>query len=671
MLQLSTDWTCSFRSKGLIRPKATHGESEMFGRCRHVDHSFFRLGDTPLFFRYSIEILIWPNRRAVSYFGLCNLAIMPDISFHRRSLATFGSHDPCVGVSAHSPLCGIMRRLLALLTISLELLTGRAMCQPDSDLVPDIILHHTKVLTLAEAPTSAEAVAIQDGRILALGRNSEILALRGPQTEIRSLRDKAVIPGFFSGPTNLTLGLARALMADCGPPPNGRVKSSVDVITELARKQAELGSGTGEWVAGFGYRMSEDPADIPLNARSLDLGFPDSPVYVLLSSDQGAVCNSNALALLGITEETPDPPLGRIGRRTESSDQWGVLWGAAWNQASRRVPTAKVSDFINQLEVLQKQCLAAGITSVWGGVVDYATYQSLVQADRNAKLILDFIVYLELQDGVDLVELRTVFGPEESLRHLQVAGVSFATESFETTLPQEPRKATFGRPKPTSNRKSLPISDGEAGRRLKLVTELEQPLLLDSESADGLAVLLRSLSRLEQPHLPKPSLLRTQLPLVAKDLELLFKHSILPAYATDECLFDPRLSQIQLGEEDALLGPLHQLALSRNIQPLLFTRQSISPRTPMTLWHSAVNRLAPDGRVINPEQRISVGQALKALTLLPAQFSKREDRVGQLLPGLQADFVILDRNPYSIVPTRMNRIQVLETFKAGRRLHPN
>lgn len=110
-----------------------------------------------------------------------------------------------------------MRRLLALLTISLELLTGRAMCQSDSNLVPDIILHHTKVLTLAEAPTSAEAVAIQDGRILALGRNSEILALRGPQTEIRSLRDKAVIPGFFSGPTNLTLGLARALMADCGP----------------------------------------------------------------------------------------------------------------------------------------------------------------------------------------------------------------------------------------------------------------------------------------------------------------------------------------------------------------------------------------------------------------------------------------------------------------------
>jgi hypothetical protein len=104
------------------------------------------LHSTPLFFRYSIEILIWPNRRAVSYFGLCNLAIMSDISFHRRSLATFGSHDPCVGVSAHSPLCGIMRRLLALLTISLELLTGRAMCQSDSNLVPDIILHHTKVL---------------------------------------------------------------------------------------------------------------------------------------------------------------------------------------------------------------------------------------------------------------------------------------------------------------------------------------------------------------------------------------------------------------------------------------------------------------------------------------------------------------------------------------------
>jgi hypothetical protein len=248
--------------------------------------------------------------------------------------------------------------------------------------------------------------------------------------------------------------------------------------------------------------------------------------------------------------------------------------------------------------------------------------------------------------------------------------VSFATETFETVLPQEPRKAALGRLKQSSIRKTLPISDGEAERRLKLVTELDQPVLLDSQSAEGLAVLFRSLSRLEQRHLPKTSLLRTQLPLFAKELELLSNHSIVPAYATDECLFDPRLSQVQLDEEEGLLGPLHQLALSRNIQPLLFTRQSISPRTPMTLWHSAVNRMAPDGRVINPGQRISVGQALRAMTLLPAQFSKREDRVGQLLPGLQADFVILDRNPYSIVPTRINRIQVLETFKAGRRLHP-
>lgn len=108
------------------------------------------------------------------------------------------------------------------------------------------------------------------------------------------------------------------------------MKSSVDVITELARKQAELGSGTGEWVAGFGYRMSEDPADIPLNARSLDLGFPDSPVYVLLSSDQGAVCNSNALALLGITEETPIrlwAGLGDEQNRPISGECFGVQHG--------------------------------------------------------------------------------------------------------------------------------------------------------------------------------------------------------------------------------------------------------------------------------------------------------------------------------------------------------
>ncbi|MFM8288062.1 MAG: amidohydrolase family protein [Planctomycetaceae bacterium] len=562
-----------------------------------------------------------------------------------------------------------MPRLLATLFLSLCVLTGRTVAQPDP--VPDLILHHTHILTMAETPASAEAVAIHDGKILALGRNAEILALRGPATEVRSLRDKAVLPGFFSGPTDLTRALARAVMADCGPPPIGRVKSRVDVITELTRKQVELGSSPAEWLAGFGYWIPENPSELPLNAESLDLGFPDTPVYVLLAAEQGAVCNSQALSALGITPETADPAGGRIGRRSATADQWGVLWGTAWTQAARRIPAAAAREPATQLAALQRLCLAAGITTGWGGVVDLATYQKLAQAERNGELLLDFIVFLDLREGENLEAVLTEIRARDATSPLQVAGVAVASEAFEPTLPSaETRISSPGLRKQLQYRKTIPMADAELGRLLNRTLSLELPVVIDCQSAEGLSVLLRTLQRLDDKSLLKGSLLRTHLPLMAKDLELVSRSGLVPAFDTDAVLFDPLVAQDQRSQDEEVLGPLHQLALSRNVEPALFSRMSTTPRSAITLWHSAVNRLTLDDRVLTGSQRITPIQALRAMTVLPAGLSQRAERMGRILPGMQADLIVLDRNPYSIVPPRISRVQVLETYKSGQKLFP-
>jgi len=535
---------------------------------------------------------------------------------------------------------------------------------------PDLIIHRCQVFTLLEDQGTAEALAIKDGKILKTGRSSEVLRLRGPQTEVRDLRDKAIVPGFFVGPSDLSIELKRALMADCSPPPTGRVRAAVDVVTELNRLKVRLAIPADGWLAGYGYEEPIDDASETVNASSLDLAFPDNPVFVLLANNAGAVCNSLALAQLGITPETSDPPLGRIGRTSETRDERGFLWGEAWRQVANKLPVESAEGLPLRLEALQQKCLAAGITTVFGGEVDADTLQILRAADQQGALFLDFIVYRNLEEPSPPADEELASEAKPQRGRLQIGGTFFATE-------KESRARGFDAPKGDKDRKTsprvpdwTPLTDAEVGKHLNEVIQQGTPVAIDCRSPEGLSALLRSLTRLRGSTLPAGSILRTHLSLVTKDLTVVSAAGLRLAFSPDDCYFESVGASNNLVDQDEFLGPLHRLAMSRKIEPLLFTRRSLSPQMVVFLWHSAVNRLSPDNRVIAPGERISPWQALQAISALPAEFTGREARVGRLEAGLEADFVVLDRNPYRITPTRIIRIQILETYKGGVRRHP-
>ena len=156
----------------------------------------------------------------------------------------------------------------------------------------------------------AEAIALQDGRVLAAGTDAEIDELTGPDTHVIDLAGRLATPGLNDAHMHLI--------------PYGTAMSEVDLRPSVAPTLAALLDAVaaragqmppGDWVIGRGYdHFKLDIGRHPFRAE-LDRAAPDHPVYIVRTDGHLAVANSRALALAGITEETPSPPGGLIERQ--------------------------------------------------------------------------------------------------------------------------------------------------------------------------------------------------------------------------------------------------------------------------------------------------------------------------------------------------------------------
>jgi predicted amidohydrolase YtcJ len=106
--------------------------------------------------------------------------------------------------------------------------------------------------------------------------------------------------------------------------------------------------------------------------------------------------------------------------------------------------------------------------------------------------------------------------------------------------------------------------------------------------------------------------------------------------------------------------------LARGIPLSLHSDLPMGPAAPLALASFAVNRLTPSGRVVGPEQRISVHDALRAVTIEAAYSWRMEDSVGSITPGKVANFTVLASDPYSVDPVGLGDIPILGTLYQGR-----
>ena len=558
-----------------------------------------------------------------------------------------------------------MHASLAALAVALVAAVGQAAPTP-----AERIIRGGPIITVNPGQPAAEAVAIAGGKIVAVGSDADVMALKGPGTVVTDLAGKTLVPGFVDGHSHFWSLVDVQTQALCASPPAGPCRSVADVIASLKKVQERRQLGPGKFVMGFGYDPELLAEKRAPTRQELDAAFPENPVIVVHVSGHGAMLNSRALAAYGITAATPTPAGGVIGREPGSQEPNGLLFETAFLPIFAKVPGPDDDAALELLKSGQELYLREGITTAQEGATMKHQLDLLRIAANRGLLKLD-VVALPF-----ITELDAVFagGPPRNepayKNRLRIGGVkivadgspqgrtAFFTQPYRTAGPAGQQnwrgEPTF--PQPVLNEMVKKVYAGGATLFVHCNGDAAIDALLEAHrAASG-----------DDPTKPRGTVgVHSQF--IRRDqLEKYAAWGITPSFFTLHCFYFGDTHVANRGPEQAAVISPMKSARSLGIRPTNHTDFNVSPLDQIFTIHTAVNRITRSGVTLGPDERISPLEALEAITIDGARMYGEQGTKGSIEPGKLADLVVLSANPLTVPPATIKDIRVEETIKEGR-----
>ena len=245
-------------------------------------------------------------------------------------------------------------------------------------LVADTVLVNGNVITVDAQDTVAQAVAIKNGRILAVGTDAEIRKLAGEDTRVIDLAGRTATPGLLDAHCHFAWGGTDMLeVSDLSYP---KVKSIGDVLGDV-EKQVQSSRG-GDWIQGRGWDEGKLEERRYIYAKDLDAISAENPVWLTHTMGHYGVANSLALKLAKIDRNTPDPPGGTIDRYPDGTPT-GVLKELAQGLVTDLIPALTVEQVQKGIEHIAKEFHKEGMTGLKDpgiGALEWEAYQRALAA---------------------------------------------------------------------------------------------------------------------------------------------------------------------------------------------------------------------------------------------------------------------------------------------------
>lgn len=274
----------------------------------------------------------------------------------------------------------------------------------------DIIFVNGHVLTGEIGSPKATGVAIRAGKIAAVGSDDEVRAWRGTGVREIDLRGRTIAPGLndaHAHPVWVGFGMQNV---DASTPPNETV---ADIVRGIEARVREV--EPGQWVMGRGYDQARLADRRHPTRHDLDPVSPDNPVIVVRACGHIAAVNSKALALAGITRDTPDPEGGTIDR-DEHGEPTGVVREAAQTMVRSAMPDVTVEQSKEALIAAGNNFLSQGVTSVAeAGIYDNTLMRAYIELRNEGRLpVRTYLMMMidEMLDHLIALGIRTGFGDE-------------------------------------------------------------------------------------------------------------------------------------------------------------------------------------------------------------------------------------------------------------------
>lgn len=533
---------------------------------------------------------------------------------------------------------------------------------------PDVI-YVGDIITIADGAPTAQALAIRGGRIAAVGNLDEVLGLRDSTTRVIDLDGATLLPGFIDPHSHYINSLTVANQANLFAPPAGPGADVDAIVATLRAFRDSHPAPAGDFIVGYGYDDTVMPAGRTLCKKDLDRDFPDTPVIVGHVSMHGAVLNSAAMRVFGITAETETPAGGVIVRKPGSTEPDGLVMETAYLPVLNAMPKPTSANEVSWSKAGQLLYAAAGITTAHEGLTSAADVDLLYRAAAGGANLIDIVAFpfiLELDEVLKRYP-ASAFGRYRD--RVKLGGVKVTLDGS----PQG-RTAYFSTPYRSDGPDGQQNWCGELGFSqdvvngwFKQVYDLGLPLDVhaNGDAAIDVALAAHEFAAGSLRGKPRRTVMVHSQFVRPDQLDKYREYNIIPSFFTEHAYYFGDAHVALRGKEQAdFLSPM-RAAIDIGLAPTNHTDFVVTPLDQMFLIWTAMNRRSRSGEVIGQDQQITAWESLQSITINAARQYGEESSKGSLEAGKLADLVVLDGNPMTTDPMSVKDIAVIETIKEG------
>lgn len=532
-----------------------------------------------------------------------------------------------------------------------------------------LILMGGNVLTMDDRDSRAEAVAVEAGKIAAVGANDEIARRIDAETTVVHLAGRTLIPGFMDPHNHFSLTALDPVSVDCRTPPHESINSILEAVAAMARDVPP-----GRWIRGWGFRTLQVRENRALTRWELDEVAPHNPVCIMDGSVHACYANSQALQLAGIDRGTPDPEHGQFLREA-SGEPNGTLWECGMNLVHALSLKAYLDTYEDRVaDLVQANCrrhLAHGITSVGDALVTPEAAAMYRRTDALGKLPM--VIHQMLGGAYFFAPPR-----EAAQGEIDTGQVSDRLRGGTVKLFMDPVFPSYAliQYHPCNHEERL----GE-----RYYTQEEVNHLVLSAHRRGMQVAIHCLGnwaveqalnafehaqrkhareeprfRIEHFTLTTPAQIRR-----ARSLGVIASVQPPFVYTIGERMTN---RAAQMGGETRALA--FRTMLSEGLTVVATSDSPCAPVEPLLgLSAMVTRRTVQDGRPAGLDEAVTPLEGLRMYTINAAYAMSREHEVGSLEPGKRADMVVLSHDPTAVDPRAIRDIEVEQTYVDGECLH--
>ncbi len=536
----------------------------------------------------------------------------------------------------------------------------------------DLVITDAQIVTMDQSRANAEAVAIKNDRILAVGSDAEILKFIGPGTKKLELDGQFVTPGFIEGHAHF-LGLGESLMmlrlAEA---------ETWEEIVQMVAAEAEFAK-PGEWIIGRGWHQSKWKSEPQPSvegyptANALSKLTPNNPVLLTHASGHMSLANEYAMRIAGVNKETKNPAGGEI-LHDEQGNPTGVFRETAAGLISRalardeakKTVEQKNADVFKAIELASSECLKYGITSFQDAGTSIASLRYLKSAADNKQLGVR--LWVMIRDSND--KLRRFLPTSKRIGYAnQFLTVRAVKRSIDGAL--GPHGAWLLAPY-----SDMPTSSGLNTATIASVTETAQIAIANGYQVCVHAIgdranreVLDIYEKMFQKHpsnFPRRWRIEHAQHLDPQDIPRFGKLGVIASmqgvHCTSDAVFVPQRLGMRRSGQGAYVWKslLESGAIVTN-----GTDAPVESIDPIASFYASVTRRLTDEVTFFPEQCLTRMQALRSYTVDCAYAGFEESEKGSIVPGKLADLTVFSQNLLTCRDEEILDTKVVYTIVGG------